>query len=75
MVTLNAIEEKTYRDLLSSIAKRPQGSKVHVRDLFGIDRGQPTNPRIARRLYEEVAAGLVRLRPLGQRSSEGYLIL
>lgn len=75
MVTLNAIEQKTYRDLLSAIAKRPQGSKVHGRDLFGIDLGQPTNPRIARRLYEEVAAGLVRLRPLGQRSSEGYLIL
>lgn len=75
MVTLNPIEQKTYRDLLSAIAKRPQGSKVHVRDLFGIDLGQPPNPRIARRLYEEVAAGLVRLRPLGQRSSEGYLIL
>lgn len=75
MVALNAIEQKTYRDLLSAIAKRPQGSKVQVRDLFGIDLGQPTNPRIARRLYEEVAAGLVRLRPLGQRSSEGYLIL
>ena len=75
MVALNAIEQKTYRDLLSAIAKRPQGSKVQVRDLFGIDLGQPTNPRIARRLYEEAAAGLVRLRPLGQRSSEGYLIL
>lgn len=75
MVALNAIEQNTYRDLLSAIAKRPQGSKVQVRDLFGIDLGQPTNPRIARRLYEEVAAGLVRLRPLGQRSSEGYLIL
>lgn len=75
MVALNAIEQKTYRDLLSAIAKRPQGSKVQVRDLFGIDLGQPTNPRIARRLYEEVAAGMVRLRPLGQRSSEGYLIL
>lgn len=75
MVALNAIEQKTYRDLLSAIATRPQGSKVQVRDLFGIDLGQPTNPRIARRLYEEVAAGLVRLRPLGQRSSEGYLIL
>ena len=75
MVALNAIEQKTYRDLLSAIAKRSQGSKVQVRDLFGIDLGQPTNPRIARRLYEEVAAGLVRLRPLGQRSNEGYLIL
>lgn len=75
MVALNAIEQKTYRDLLSAIAKRPQGSKVQVRDLFGIDLGQPTNPRISRRLYEEVAAGLVRLQPLGQRSSEGYLIL
>lgn len=75
MVALNAIEQNTYRDLLSAIAKRPQGSKVQVRDLFGIDLGQPTNPRIARRLYEEIAAGLVRLRPLGQRSSEGYLIL
>ena len=51
MVALNAIEQKTYRDLLSAIAKRPQGSKVQVRDLFGIDLGQPTNPRIARRLY------------------------
>lgn len=75
MVALNAIEQKTYRNLLSAIAKRPQGSKVQVRDLFGIDLGQPTNPRIARSLYEEVAAGLVRLQPLGQRSSEGYLIL
>ena len=75
MVALNAIEQKTYRDLLPAIAKRPQGSKVQVRDLFGIDLGQPTNPRIARRLYEEVAAGMVRLQPLGQRSSEGYLIL
>lgn len=43
MVALNAIEQKTYRDLLSAIAKRPQGSKVQVRDLFGIDLGQPTN--------------------------------
>ena len=75
MVTLNAIEQKTYQALLSAIAKRPQGSKVQVRDLFGIDLCQPTTPRIARRLYEEVAAGMVRLRPLGQRSSEGYLIL
>lgn len=75
MVALNAIEQKTYQDLLSAIATRPQGSKVQVRDLFGIDLGQPTNPRIARRLYEEVVAGMVRLRPLGQRSSEGYLIL
>ena len=75
MIALNAIEQKTYRDLLSAIAKRPQGSKVQVCDLFGIDLSQPTNPRIARRLYEEVAAGMVRLQPLGRRSGEGSLIL
>lgn len=36
MIALNAIEQKTYRDLLSAIAKRPQGSKVQVCDLFGV---------------------------------------
>lgn len=74
MIALNAIEWKTYQALLSTIAKQPQGSKIQIRDLFSNHLGQPTNPRIARRLREEVAAGMVRLQPLGRRSNEGYLV-
>ena len=74
MITLNAIEQNTYQQIRTAIAKQPQGSTFQVRDLFSNDLGQPTNPRIARRLREEVAAGMVRLQPLGQRSNEGYLV-
>lgn len=74
MITLNAIEQNTYQQLRLAICNLSQGSTFQVRDIFHNHLGQPTNPRIARRLREDVAAGAVRLQPLGQRSSEGYLV-
>lgn len=83
MITLNAIEQSTYQQLRSVISNLPQGSTFQIRDLFRSHLGQPTHPRIARRLWEDVAAGTtigtagatVRLQPLARRSCEGYLVI
>ncbi len=83
MITLNAIEQNTYQHLRTVIGNLPQGSTFQVRDLFHNHLGQPTHPRIARRLWEDVAAGTtigaagatVRLQPLARRSCEGYLVV
>lgn len=82
MVKLNAVENKTYQQIASIIGNLPQGSTFQVRDLFHNHLGQPSNPRIARRLFEEAvgsstlgaAGATVKLQPIGQRSRDGYIV-
>lgn len=73
MIKLNAREQKVYTNITTCVIPTIKKTGIyHVRDLCG---EAPVCARIARRLYEEIAAGDVPGASLaGKRSAEGYLI-
>lgn len=71
MITLTMTEKAMLDNfILNILPQLPLGQVVYFRDFF-----PAASPRIARRLYEEVVAGMRRLALRGSKSSDGYLVV
>lgn len=72
MISLNADEQREFNDLIKRISLMSKGL-YYPRDLF------PNNvpiPRVVRRLFEEVSAGMhPNIKLAGSKSEDGYYIV
>lgn len=71
---LNNTEYAYYKNIfLIQIGHYPQGTTFKAADVFGAD---PTCPRICRRFYEDVSAGLFpNIVRNGKYSRDGYTVV
>lgn len=72
MVTLTTDEMKVYNMIVNHVIPGLKPGDYKARDFFN---GNPTVPRIVRRIYEETKAGnLSGLSLVGQKSADGYKV-
>ena len=72
MIKLTANEQRVYENIITNVIPNLTPGNYMVKDFFGAD---PTNPRIARKIYEEVKNGSVeRTSLVGTKSEEGYKV-
>ena len=74
MLTLNSTETKYYQTVLKTRALNlPAGVSFKISSLF---RNDPVSPRLCRRFFEEVLAGLYpNIAAAGKKSRDGYTVL
>ena len=72
-IKLNAYEEKDYKLILDRIPTLSKGQHIFFRDFFKVyDR--TASDRVARKLHEDVAGGIITdLMPAGRKSNDGYI--
>lgn len=71
MTVLNSREQNTYTQVKKIISRLPSGV-YYAKDFFPND---PTCPRVIRKLFEEVSAGIIPgVTLVGTKSEEGYII-
>lgn len=69
-ISLNHVENLEYYNKIVNVIPGLATGTYHFRDFF---KGQVTSPRIARRFYEDVMAGVFpRISLVGTLSREGY---
>ncbi len=73
MITLNSDEMKVYELIINHVIPGLTPGNYKARDFFN---GNPTVPRIVRRIYEETKAGnLSGLELAGRKSVDGYKVI
>lgn len=72
MITLNTDEQRVFTNIVTNVIPNLNAGDYLAKDFFGVE---PVCPRIVRRLYEEVSAGMVAKTSLvGTKSAEGYRV-
>jgi hypothetical protein len=72
MIILNYDEQSTYNTKFVVAVKTLNPGTYFIKDFFGSD---PSVPRIAKKFYEDVVAGLYpNVSLVNKRSREGYVI-
>lgn len=73
MITLNSDEMKVYELIINDVIPGLMPGDYKAREFFN---GNPTVPRIVRRIYEETKAGnLSGLSLVGRKSADGYKVI
>lgn len=72
MMKLTTNEERVYLKIVTSIIPDMAAGNYFAKDFFGVE---PVNPRIVRKIYQEVVKGnIARTSLLGTKSKHGYKI-
>lgn len=73
MIKLTTNEQRVYVNIITNVIPKLARGNYYAKDLFGTE---PVNPRIVRRLYEEVINGSVaRISLVGTKSKDGYKVV
>lgn len=72
MIKLTANEQRVYTNIVTNVIPNLSAGNYFAKDFFGIE---PANPRIVRKIYEEVVNGNVaRTSLVGTKSKNGYKV-
>lgn len=73
MIKLTTNEQRVYTEIITNVIPNLPDGDYFAKDFFGTE---PVSPRIVRKLYEEVSAGMVaRTSLVGTKSEEGYRVV
>ena len=73
MIKLTTNEQRVYANIITNVIPNMAAGNYFAKDFFGVE---PANPRIVRKIYEEVVKGnIARTSLIGTKSKHGYKVV